>query len=299
VALGALWLLDAALQARPSMFSPLYPTRTLAQSVMGAPSWERHLILAGIHPFAAHWDRWNLAAVLLQAAIGLALVTGRHVRTALGVSFLWAMVVWLLGEGLGMLPTGFALMAAGAPGPAVLLVAAGGLAWPRAERSDVSRRAWTGVWVALWAGMTALSVPWVYPAREMLTSNLSESAQGQPGPLVHLADGAARLVAADPVAAAWMLALVQLAVVSGWLLDHRHPRSWLGLAIVVTGAYWVVGQCLGGMLAGNGTDPGSAPLVVLLALAAWPARARAQAGAGLAAQPEFGPERRPASTALT
>ncbi|MHB8220149.1 MAG: hypothetical protein ACYDHU_07480 [Acidimicrobiales bacterium] len=295
--LGGLWLLDAALQARSAAFSPLYPTRTLAQSAMGAPSWERHVILAGIHPFAAHWTWWNLAAVLLQFAIGLALVSGRWVRTALCASFIWAMVVWLFGEGLGMIPTGFALMAAGAPGPAALLVAAGGLAWPRPGRPDVSRLAWKNVWAALWGGEVVLSLPWVYPSKEVLTSNLAESAQGQPGPLAHLTDGAARLVAAEPVLVVVLMAVVQLAVISGCLLDQRHLRSWLGLAVAVTAVYWVVGQCLGGMLAATGTDPGTAPLVVVLALAAWPGRAHA--GTGIPAQPEFGSERRPASTALT
>ena len=38
---------------------------------------------------------------------------------------------------------------------------------------------------------------------------------------------------------------------------------------------WVVAQALGGILASGATDPNSGPLLVLLALAYWPARAAA------------------------
>ena len=47
------------------------------------------------------------------------------------------------------------------------------------------------------------------------------------------------------------------------------------LAVVVAAAIWVFGEAFGGILTGGGTDPNSGPLLALLALAYWPARAAA------------------------
>jgi hypothetical protein len=272
IALGALWLFDAALQLEPGNFDRGYPLGTLAQSVMGAPGWENHAIFTTLRPFAPHWPWWNLAAVVLQAAIGLCLVTGRAVRPALLVSFGWAAFVWFVGEGLGTLPTGFATMLTGAPGPALLYVVLGALAWPTAERS-VDRRWWAAAWVALWAGTALLEIPFVFPPAQVLSAGFAETALDQRHVLVHLVDGAARVTAHAPVATAVGLAALQLAVGVGWLVDRAHPRRWLGLGIALSLAYWVFGQALGEILSPGATDPGTAPLVVLLALAAWPATA--------------------------
>jgi hypothetical protein len=43
---------------------------------------------------------------------------------------------------------------------------------------------------------------------------------------------------------------------------------------VLAVAYGLFGQDFGGLLTGQATDPGTAPLLVLLALALWPRRAR-------------------------
>jgi hypothetical protein len=42
---------------------------------------------------------------------------------------------------------------------------------------------------------------------------------------------------------------------------------------VVAAAIWVFGEALGAILTGGGTDPNSGLLLILLALAYWPARA--------------------------
>ncbi|MGO9458210.1 MAG: hypothetical protein ACLP62_14390, partial [Acidimicrobiales bacterium] len=211
VALGALWLLDAALQLEPVNFARAYPLGTLAQSVMGAPGWENHAVFTAIRPFAAQWPWWNLAAAALQAAIGLCLVTGRAVRPALAISFGWAAFVWFVGEGLGALPTGFATMLTGAPGPAVLYVVLGALAWPTEERS-VDRRWWVAAWVALWAGTALLEIPFVFPSAQVLSAGFAETSLDQRHALVHLIDGAARATAHAPVATTAGLAALQLAV---------------------------------------------------------------------------------------
>jgi hypothetical protein len=66
------------------------------------------------------------------------------------------------------------------------------------------------------------------------------------------------------------------------------------LAIVVALVIWVAAEALGGILASGATDPNSGPLLVLLALAYWPARATAdrdRAAAALSAEAEGEPAR--------
>jgi hypothetical protein len=46
------------------------------------------------------------------------------------------------------------------------------------------------------------------------------------------------------------------------------------LAVVVAAFIWVVGENFGGIGAGSGTDPNSGPLLMLLAVAYWPATRR-------------------------
>jgi hypothetical protein len=46
-----------------------------------------------------------------------------------------------------------------------------------------------------------------------------------------------------------------------------HPRAFLPLAIILNLAYWVIGQGLGGILTGSGTDPNAGPLFIVFAIA--------------------------------
>jgi hypothetical protein len=270
IGVGTFWLIDAGLQAEGEKFTRDYPLGTLAQSVMGAPHWVNRSIFAGINPFVAHWAWWNLAASLLQAAIGVCLVSGRFTRTALSVSFAWAAIIWWLGEGFGILPTGFALMAAGAPGAAVLYGLLGALAWPRRSRRDVDRRAWGISWILLWMGAAVLHVPFVYPAGQVLHANLSQLVSPSPRWLADTNSWFAGMSANRALTVSFVLASMELAVGVGWLADRSRPRAWLGLGIALSLFYWVVFQQLGGVFTEDATDLNLGPMMVLLALAAWP-----------------------------
>ena len=283
IALGILWLVDAGLQAEGEKFARDYPLGTLAQSAMGAPHWVNRSIFAGINPFVAHWAWWNLACTLIQVAIGVSLVSGRFTRMALGVSFAWAAVIWWLGEGFGILPTGFALMAAGAPGAAVLYGLIGGLAWPRRDRPDVDRRAWGVTWILLWAGAALLHIPFVYPAGQVLRANLSQLANPSPGWLADTNSWFSGVSADHALTVTFVLAALELSVGVGWLLDRARKQVWLGLGIALSLFYWVVFQQLGGIFTSDATDLNLGPMMVLLALAAWP---RAQSESALPAWPE-------------
>jgi hypothetical protein len=69
-------------------------------------------------------------------------------------------------------------------------------------------------------------------------------------------------------------------------LPAPAARVTLVVAVVLAALIWVFGEALGAIFTGTGTDPNSGPLLALLALAYWPARAAAPAPAASApAQP--------------
>jgi hypothetical protein len=74
----------------------------------------------------------------------------------------------------------------------------------------------------------------------------------------------ANAAAGNGVAIAIVLALTSAAIAIAVLLNW-HPRPFLIGAGLISLAYWVFGEGLGGIFTGSGTDPGAGPLFVLLA----------------------------------
>jgi hypothetical protein len=285
VALGLLWLLDAGLQAAPAPFTADWWRTDLAQSVMGQPMPVNHSIFWAVNIIAAHPAVWNSCFVAIQAAFGLALIAGRFDRVAIVASIPWALGVWWVGEGFGTIPTGFALLASGSPGPVLLYPLLGILAWPTRARSRCSqfsddaatsavcRRTGMAAWVVLWAGQALLQIPWSMPSGRVLVANVEENSQGQPRWLEAVAHVTGSVALHHGVALSAGLAVAQVLIGLGVLVPRA--RRWaLGVGIAVSLVFWVGFQYLGGIAAGGATDPGSAPLMILLALSMWPVRAR-------------------------
>ena len=67
-----------------------------------------------------------------------------------------------------------------------------------------------------------------------------------------------------------MLAVALAVVAVGPCLPARMARAAMVLAIVLAVVIWLA-EGLGGLFTGGGTDPNSGPLLVLLAVAFWPA----------------------------
>lgn len=267
--LGVFWLIDAALQAAPSKFAPGYPLGVLAQSSMGLPPWAHGAVYAGIEPFVAHWGMWNLASVVLEAALGIGLLAGVATRTCIAASVAWAGLVWWVGEGFGLLPSGQALVLGGAPGPAVAYAVLGVLAWPRDGLRDMTPRAWKITWAVLWLGGAGLQLIGSWSPAVVLEANLSESSAGQPAFLAATAHSALRLVVAHPLGVPVGLALTQALAGLGPLLARRHPQRWVYLGMALAVVFWVVGEQAASLFSG-GTDVGLGPLVLLLAGAGLP-----------------------------
>src|SRR5487761_13691 len=83
-ALGAFWLLDGLLQFQPAMFGPSFVSQVLKPVLSGQPGFLDTIVDWGIRFWNLNTVASDIAAALLQIAIGLALSHGVQAR-ALGV----------------------------------------------------------------------------------------------------------------------------------------------------------------------------------------------------------------------
>ena len=277
IALGVVWLLDAALQYQPHMFTTAFPDAVLAPSAMGGPAFVSGPLLATVRLIAAHEAAANAVFATVQLALAAGLFFRATVRAALIGTIAWGLGVWWLGEGLGMVFSGTATPLTGAPGAAVLYALLAVLIWPTApapragapspqaaasvaDGSPLGR--WARLaWFVLWSSMAALTL--LAPA-----GAASLTASG----------GTRATVVTIGFAAAFALA-------AAGVLVPAAARPALVVAIVAAGVIWAFGEDFGGLMSGSATDPNSGPLLALLALAFWPARAAVTRGGSSAVSP--------------
>ncbi len=129
LALGALWLLDAVLQAQSIMFTRAFG-RMLAGSAPGNPALVAHPISWSASLIAQHGMATNALFAAVQLLLGLGIAGRRTVRVALAASIAWSLAVWWLGEGLGGVLTPAASPVSGAPGAVIIYALLAVLLWP-------------------------------------------------------------------------------------------------------------------------------------------------------------------------
>jgi hypothetical protein len=253
VALGLVWLLDAALQFQPFMFTRGFVTRVIDPAAMGSPGVISRSVMGTGQLVLTHPALFNAAFATIQLALAAGLLWRRTTRLALAGTIVWALGVWWLGEGLGGLLTGTASPVTGAPGAALLYVVIAVLAWPQRagrDRADLDHRA-TSVAGRSPVGPHAARLAWAV-----------------------LWAGSAGLVLTTPSASGGTLASAGLAVlfviIAAGIFIPAATRPVLILAAAVAVAMWGLGQDFGAMFTGSGTDPGTGPLLLLLAAAYWP-----------------------------
>jgi hypothetical protein len=265
VMLGVLWLTDGALQFQPSMFGRTFVTDVLLPNSHGQPG-----IIAGPITWIAdtiepHVSLFNACAATFQVLIGLGLLYRPTVKLSLIVSFAWASGIWFAGEGLGMIFAGTASPLTGAPGAALLYVLAGFICWPAGAPVGAARRdaAARWCWSAVWLGAAVL---WLLPANDGAASTHDAITAVPSGTawLSGILTSVAHAAAGGGTTIALVLAAVSLSIGIS-LLKRWHPTFFLCVAIAVSAGYWIVGQGFGGVLTGQATDPGSAPVMILIA----------------------------------
>ncbi len=289
VALGVLWILDAALQFQPPMFGRSFVNTFVLPNAAGQPFVIGDFITHIGNFLAPDIAVWNTFFALIQLFIGIGLLFRRTVRPALAVSFAWVLGVWVIGEGMGMLLTGSATALTGAPGAVLLYGLLGLMAWPRPARRNTdwsdrpvgvaSSAAAQGIGrsvtpLAVWTGYWFLAaVLFLLPDNRTTTSVQSAivgMADGQPAWYAHFLTSLGNLFSTTGTQTAWILAGVAVVIGLGPLLVRR-PGWFLAAGALVGALMWVAGQGLvGNVFSGSGTDPNTGPLVVVLAAAMVP-----------------------------
>ena len=263
--LALLWLLAGALQFQPYMYGKGFIT-ILSGMAPQQPHWLATSLLWGAHSVQHDQVVYNTMIGLIQIGIGLGILYRGTVKQALIVSFVWGVAVWWFGEAFGMLFMNMASPLTGAPGPAILYVLVGAIAWPNDRPGGLlgvygARVAWAWLWL-LMGGLWLTNVN----SSANATHDLIQAAPGGAGWLTSVQHAFMNASAGHGLLIAVLLAAVSvsigLAVAFGW-----RPRLFLGLAIGLNLVYWVVGQGFGGILLGTATDPNGGPVFVLLSVA--------------------------------
>ncbi len=279
--LAGIWLLDGVLQYQAFMFSKGF-SQMLASTASGNPG----IIASPIN--------WNATLVqhhvvlldsifaTIQVLLAIGIAWRPTVRVALAASIGWAVGVWWFGEGLGMVLTSSASPVNGAPGAVIIYALLAVLLWPsdragkpapftaaRAVGAPVAR----AIWLVLWLSLAYFALLPGNRAPQALNGMIASMESGEPRWLAALDRGAASLVAHQGLAASIVLAIALVIIAVGVFLPPSAAKATLILAIVVAAVIWVFGEAFGAIMAGGATDVNSGPLLALLALTYWPARA--------------------------
>jgi hypothetical protein len=279
IALGVLWLLDGLFQFKSFMY-----THAIVSEVFGPAAEKQWSIVGGpmktFDSFYGHdLTLWNTLSGEIQIAIGLGLILSRRtVRPALLVSFAWALVVWWFGEGFGGLTsTTLPSPLMGAPGAVIIYAIIGLLVYPTSKQEGRSPAdlgplgdrgglwAWSGLW-ALSAGLWLVNVNRAQGATHEM---IKAMAAASPHWLAGFQSSIGGHAQGHGTTIAVVLAILSVAVAIGVWTPLRWPA--LAIGIMLSLAYWVLGQDLGGPFWAEGaTDFNAGPLFVLLALALFP-----------------------------
>jgi hypothetical protein len=304
LALAAIWLLDGVLQYQPFMFTKDFGSQVLAPVAQGNPAviadpitWAARIVTD--HPVGS-----NAGFAAIQLLLGLAIAWRPTAKAALAASVVWSVAVWWLGEGLGGVLTGTADPLSGAPGAVILYALIAVLVWP-VERTDadagselggpfpaarpVGTATARGLWFVLWGSLAYFTVQSANTGSQALHDMIAGMAEGEPGWIASLDNHSASLVANRGMAASIVLAVLLAVVALGVFLPARFAAAYRGalvLALVLSAVIWVVGEALGALFGGQGTDPNSGPLLALLVFVYWPSIARTRPGRAL---PETAP----------
>lgn len=269
LALGLLWLLDGALQLQPVMFTTTFGRAIIAPAGTGQPAPVHWLVTTAATVIASRPVLFDALFASVQLLIGIGLWWRRSAEGALVASILWALGVWIFGEGFGGVFGSGASLLNGAPGAAVLYAVLGALAldidW-RGRRLALSSRSVSIAWVATWAGLAGLAIGLGSKAGANLAASLRASLAALPNglrsPASLLAAEFRHAGALPGVLLAVVCALIGLASLAGdrWRLAGAVAGGLLALFA------WVFAEGFGGIGTGLATDPNSGPLLVLFAV---------------------------------
>jgi hypothetical protein len=285
VTLGVIWLVDAALQLQPFMFTAGFAQQVLAPTGADQPGWVAGPVGFFARVIGEHPAPLDIGFVLVQFALGIGFLFPRLVRPAIVGSLAWSAVLWWFSEGLGGIASGDASLVTGAPGAVLLYAVLALAAWPANDHrppSDPGQGAVPGwfpaAWAILWIGGAVLQLFPTQRGAAALAEQLG-STDGVPGWLAHLHHLAATALSHGGSAPFIALVAAMALVGVGGLAGRPWRTAAAALGAVTATVFWVLGENIGQLYSGQATDPNTGPLIVLMALAlAGTARTRLPTG---------------------
>jgi hypothetical protein len=291
LSLGVVWLVDAALQFQPYMFTRSFVTQVLEPSAQGVPGVLGSSVTSVSHVLLPHIAAWNASFALVQLAIAVGIFCRPTVKFALAASLAWSVMVWWFGEGFGGFFTKTSPLM-GLPGAVILYAALAVLLWPPREVGESGRLGRSVaessplhplpariVWAVLWVSFSVYLLLPANSAPGALHDLVAGMGEGEPGwiqamdrALATAVGGQGRLASAVMAAACLAFAAVPF--------FRRDLRIVLSLALAFSLLVWVL-EDFGGVFTGSGTDVNTGPLLVLLTLTYWRGRLAVEPSTGL------------------
>jgi hypothetical protein len=281
--LATVWLMDAALQLQPFMFTKGSNgfSGMLNGLATGNPGWVSQTITWNASVVSHQPVLTNALFAGIQFVIAFGIAWRRTVRPALVLSIVWSLGVWWFGEGLGGILTGAGTPLGGGPGAVLFYALLAVLLWPSEGPNEPFVSARTvgpsvarGVWVVVWVGLAVLTVVGQGRSSHALQRLVAKVDRGQPGWVARVDRwSASNLLHHGSTVAVVFAAFCLLVAISVYL----HPgvtQIVLSAAIVTFVVIWVSIENFGGILAGEATDPNSGLLVLLLIASYWPLTTR-------------------------
>ncbi len=278
LALGGLWLVDAALQYQPHMFSQAFLTNTIEPAASGAPWIVAHPVLLAAHLMSHHIALYNGVFATIQVLIAVAIFYRPLLEAGLALSVVWGVGVWWLAEGTGGIFDNASPLI-GAPGAALLYVLIALFAWPRrsggtvaglsvAERGALGSKCPKVIWAILWIGLALLELERANRAPSAVHGAILAMESGEPSWLKAF-DGALAVPAANhgleiSIVLASLFLVTALAV-----FGHRTAKLSVVLGVSLGAVIWLV-ENLGGIPTGTATDVNTGLPLMLLAACFWP-----------------------------
>jgi hypothetical protein len=265
VVLGLFWFLDGVLQLQPFMLRASFARELLAPLGDGQPQFVAGPVHWAANIVAAHPVAWDLPFGIIQLALGLGLLVPRTARLALAASLPWALGVWFFGEGLSGLASGNTSLLSGAPGSVSLYAVLALAAWPRRGRSDIAPARWLPLaWAVLWVGAAVLQeLPMNNTGADVSGAML---ANGSPSWLAGFENSFAGWIAHHGTLAVVVLVAAE-ALIGLAALHRRTIAAGAAAGLLLALAIWVIAQNFGALYTGQATDPNTAPLVMVMAVA--------------------------------
>ncbi len=274
--LAVLWFFDAILQAQPAMVTQGFVGGVLKMAQQNQPPWLYRLMEQGILVWTSHPIAANIAAIYMQAGVGIALFIAdpdTHMgRIALWTSMFWAFFIWVFGEGLGGILTGTATYLAGSPGSALFYAGAAILLL-------LPKQHWLSGRVAR-LGQVGIGCYWMISAGWQAAPH---AAFFQSGNLMPFFSNAASISQptwlAAPIKVMTALAsthalllntaFVAIMGVIGIGMIASHSKTW----VAFLAGFWLLFSWWTsmdfGIMGGIGTDPNTPPVVALLMVSTW------------------------------